>query len=230
MSTKNPLHLTLLGDSVIDNKSYIKSGERDTAQHIHSAFRAISAEVVSLAEDGSVIRDVINDQVKWIPEDTTHIAICIGGNDLLRNLGWFDFPTGDQLMHETLAKFDELREEFSIEYSKMLDLIRNKVGPSVRVILFDIYYPSWGAEVFRSLPPHTPILERACNASVDLWNAKIHYHAYRRNFGLFPLNHLFRNDVSLYANTIEPSSKGSSAIAQRLLRELFISRQLPNFH
>ena len=222
-------HLTLLGDSVIDNKSYIKEGEKDTAEHIHSAFRAISTEVLSLAVDGAVTSDLIKDQLKWIPGDTTHLAISIGGNDLLGNLGWFDIPTGNLRMQEALAKFGELRERFSIEYGEMLDLIHNKVGSSIRVILFDIYYPNWETEFFKGLPEHTPILEASCNLAVDLWNATIHYHAYKRGFGLLPLNHLFRGDASMYANTIEPSSKGSSAIAQRLLREFFISRRLSNF-
>ena len=213
------MKITILGDSVIDNEDYIAPDEKDTVEHAELAFRAFDAEVDSFAKDGFVINDVITKyQREGIPRDTTHLFISVGGNDLLGIFEWLLHPSGDHQFGSILAKFDDLRCDFSADYGKMLDLISEQIGDEVKVCLFDIYYPNWQAEVYRGLPPHSPVLERACNAAIDLWNAKIHYHAYQRGFGLLPLSHLFRGDASMYANTIEPSSKGSSVIAEEMCK------------
>ena len=84
MNHKNDIHLLMLGDSVFDNGTYVP-GEPDVKAQVTERLKLLShpTELTFKALDGALMQDVLNHQIQDIPKDTTHIALSIGGNDLL---------------------------------------------------------------------------------------------------------------------------------------------------
>ena len=84
MNHKNDIHLLMLGDSVFDNGTYVP-GEPDVKAQVSKRLNRLSnpTELTFEARDGAVMSDVLNHQIQDIPKGTTHIALSIGGNDLL---------------------------------------------------------------------------------------------------------------------------------------------------
>ena len=71
---------------------------------------------------GAVMSDVKNQQIKNIPEDITHIALSIGGNDLLGLIQYLDQNRGDSF-HQNLQFLSQLKQKFSEEYSEVIQTI-----------------------------------------------------------------------------------------------------------
>ena len=78
------IFIVMLGDSVFDNGRYVP-GEPDVHSRVSEQLKLFypNSELTFVAEDGAVIRDVFERQIQKIPEDATHVALSIGGNDLL---------------------------------------------------------------------------------------------------------------------------------------------------
>ena len=102
MNLDNHIHLLMLGDSVFDNGVYVPGQPDVSAQvesHLERSFK--SSKLTFHARDGAVMSDVKNQQIKNIPEDITHIALSIGGNDLLGLIQYLDQNRGDSF-HQNL--------------------------------------------------------------------------------------------------------------------------------
>lgn len=73
-------HLVLLGDSVFDNQAYVARG-RAVVDHLRRTLPP-SDRVTLLAMDGDGSQDIPY-QLRRLPPDTTHLALSVGGNDVL---------------------------------------------------------------------------------------------------------------------------------------------------
>ena len=75
--------VSLLGDSIIDNKVYVGQGELSVTEHLkHNS----SSNFTMIAIDGDTTEDVLENQLDNLKEPVSHIVLSIGGNDLLQNL------------------------------------------------------------------------------------------------------------------------------------------------
>jgi len=82
-------NITLLGDSIIDNKYYVQQGELSVLEHL----RQISNhEFTQIARDGDTTHEVLNGQLLSLENTASHIVISIGGNDLLTEINFLN-PT-----------------------------------------------------------------------------------------------------------------------------------------
>src|SRR5688572_5099397 len=73
-------HLVLLGDSIFDNAAYVPAGwsvHERLSKHLPRDFRS-----TLLAVDGAITCDLAQ-QLASMPQDATHLAISVGGNDAL---------------------------------------------------------------------------------------------------------------------------------------------------
>src|SRR3954465_11103848 len=75
-------HLVLLGDSIFDNGAYTR-GAADVVTHLR---RMLPSEwqVTLCAVDGATAAE-LPAQLRRVPDDASHLAISIGGNDALQN-------------------------------------------------------------------------------------------------------------------------------------------------
>ncbi len=73
-------HIVLLGDSIFDNKSYVRGG-LDVVAHLRQQIPD-EWKATLRAVDGNVVENV-QPQVLDLPDDATHLFISAGGNNAL---------------------------------------------------------------------------------------------------------------------------------------------------
>lgn len=138
-------HITLIGDSILDNKAYVRRDMPSVSQLLRKKVQDLNlpwtvtlcaSKVpfvvlqcggmtylgvdVARAVDGDVMSGVPR-QLNSVPKDTTVLVLSIGGNDGLHYLGRL------RSMGMNLANFErlmgEVRAEFTTTYSAMLDRV-----------------------------------------------------------------------------------------------------------
>jgi hypothetical protein len=110
--------IILMGDSILDNSSYVTSGSS-----VYEQLKKQNSNVLNLAKDHSTISDLYF-QLDKIPLDmntsNTTVYISIGGNDILTNSNDID------------NLFDK--------YLYFLKSLKTKL-PNVKLFLFNLYVP-----------------------------------------------------------------------------------------
>ena len=76
----NMAYVSLLGDSIIDNKVYVQPHEFSVKEHLEEQSEYMFKQ---LAVDGHTTSDVLSFQLDKLPKLSTHKVLSIGGNDLL---------------------------------------------------------------------------------------------------------------------------------------------------
>jgi lysophospholipase L1-like esterase len=200
MSTTSK-HLVLLGDSIIDNVSYVPGGRPAVIDQVRSRLpEGWSATL--LARDGSVIADVLQRQLPNVPADASHLVLSVGGNDVLEQIRIRYEPVAT--VGEGLRVLLESRVQFAEDYRGMLQAIRRLGLPTT---VCAIYNPCSDDDGF----------QRAAVAALCLFNDAIIDNA--RHFGIPVID--FRavcSEIADYANEIEPSAIGGAKIADAICR------------
>ena len=128
-------HLVLLGDSIIDNASYVPGGRPAVIDQVRGRLPG-GWSATLLARDGSVIEDVLDRQLPAIPADASHLALSVGGNDVLHQIRILQEPAGNVAV--ALHILLESRQEFALEHRRLLEAI---VGRGLPTIVCTIYNP-----------------------------------------------------------------------------------------
>ncbi len=192
-------HVVLLGDSILDNASYVPD-EASVIVQIRRSLPA-SSRATLLAVDGSTTVHV-PEQLAAIPADATHIVLSIGGNNAIPHSG---------LVHEAqavsyaqvLSKMAEIREEFAAQYRPLVAALSGLSRPSAVCTIYDAI----------------PGLTAEASAALCVFNDVIVREAFRSGLSVIDLR-LICDDASDYAavSPIEPSAKGGEKIAGAILR------------
>jgi hypothetical protein len=191
-------HITLIGDSIFDNKSYVGNG-RSVIEHLREQ-KPKEWTATLRAVDGSITTGVAA-QVPRIPTDSTHIFLSVGGNDALGELSMLQMNVRSSA--EVFAKLYEVSAEFEERYVKML----NEVLPlGLPTTTCTIYYPQFDDANFQKLAV----------AALPAFNDVIIRQAISNRIPLIDLR-LLCNDAADYANPIEPSEIGGLKIARTIL-------------
>jgi hypothetical protein len=114
-------HIYLVGDSILDNTSYVPRGESVLAQ-----IRLSHESTTLLAKDNTKI-DGVAKQLREIPKEGGTIVLSAGGNDILQ------IDPSSRLSAQTA-----LRRAF-VKYKSNV-IIASKL-PNCKVELVDVYYP-----------------------------------------------------------------------------------------
>lgn len=192
-------HIILLGDSIFDNKSYVKGG-LDVVSHLRQ--QMLSGEKATLrAVDGSVVNDV-RKQIFDLPADATHLFVSAGGNDALLNVDILQMRVSSAA--EVFDRLADLAGEFERQYAEML---RAVLGLGKPTAVCTIYYPRM-PEAF---------VQKIAVAALATFNDVIIRQAFLAGVPLIDLR-LVCSEDSDYANEIEPSEEGGRKIAKTILR------------
>lgn len=203
-------NILLLGDSIIDNKVYLKKNQLSTDEVFKHQFR--EQRVHMHAVDGAVASHIPSQIDAFLrngnPDEITHILLSAGGNDALKIL-----PTmGDPVTHsfEAFARVGGVLSAFDRDYQDALMLIR-KIFKNAEVCVMTVYngnlkqqYPFAGIEAFSA-------------SAISMFNDVIYRNARAHDCKVLELREFF-TDQSMYANPIEPSAKGSKAILEQYIR------------
>lgn len=125
-------HLALLGDSIFDNGRYVP-GCPAIVEQARDWFPK-DWRITLLACDGSIASQVAN-QLERLPPDATHLAVCVGGNDVLENS--YVVRESDNTPTEMLGEIHEARNQFRRDYRQMLNTVLAKKLPSVLCTVYD---------------------------------------------------------------------------------------------
>ena len=192
-------HIILLGDSIFDNKAYVKGG-LDVIAHLR---RQIPQEWNAdlLAVDGNVVENVKR-QVLELPDDATHLVISAGGNDALLSAEILQLRVESSA--EVLAQLADVASNFETHYRDMLQAVKRLKKPTA---LCTIYYPRI-PDLFT---------QKIAVAALTIFNDVIIKQAFIAGLPLIDLR-LVCNEDSDYANEIEPGEKGGEKIAKAIVR------------
>jgi hypothetical protein len=194
-------HLTLLGDSIFDNKSYVPVGN---SVHEHLLERLTLPDTASLiAVDGAVINSVFL-QLERIPKPTTHLFLSVGGNDALY-LQSSVMNTSSTNVRDALSKMKGALQRFEREYAHLIQELLSLNLPLTICTIYD----------------GVPDLDDASLAGVAIINDLITRTAMKHRCNLIDLRVLC-NETTDYSETspIEPSHAGGAKIAAAILQTL----------
>jgi len=201
-STKKQ-YVSLLGDSIIDNKIYVEEGELSVTEHLqHNS----SSNFTMIAVDGDTTEDVLDNQLDNLKEPVSHIVLSIGGNDLLQNLHLLQDETSG--MKLALEKFSELISEIQENYTKILERLSQY---DAKVLLCTVYEGDLETDVLLAE------YDKAGQAILKMHNDTVYYIASKFDVDVLELRNIFTNKED-YANPIEPSHIGGGKLAKAIIQ------------
>jgi len=196
--------LVLLGDSIIDNKTYVLEGELSVLEHIKSK---TETPVMQLALDGATTDDVINSQIQAIPFGTSHIVLSIGGNDLLNEIAFLmeDFKyTPNQVLERCQSLIAPITQKYESIVSQLQTTSR------ANLLLCTVYEGDLEGSVMYD------DIAISSRAMLSLFNDSVYKTHNMFKTGILELRHIFTNKED-YANPIEPSHQGGEKLADKLV-------------
>jgi hypothetical protein len=192
-------HLVLLGDSILDNASYVPSRRPAVIDHVRN--RLPSDWTATLrALDGSTIRSVFL-QLRSLPADASHLVLSVGGNDVLAEIGILHEPVAT--VGEALHRLAAVRDAFEEDYRELLLAITERALPTA---VCTIYNPCSDDYEF----------QRAAVAALGVFNDCIIRAAREVRFSVIELRAVC-TEPAHYANEIEPSALGGAKIAEAIM-------------
>ena len=194
--------IILLGDSILKNNSYAKSG-----QSIEEIIYAQNKNSYCYAVDYSLIDD-IQSQLNAIPTylntTDTFIFLSVGGNDILSH---YEKENGNTNDNKNKNNNQILHRIFS-SYKQVIHRIQSKMNKS-KIVLLDIYYPEPNNGKYKEY-----------NNIIMTWNNMIYTYANNPKNNIYDVlkisNIMTEKDDFLHG--IEPSTKGGEKIANAIIK------------
>ena len=196
-------HVSLLGDSIIDNKVYVGEGELSVTEHLQ---HKSSSYFTMIAVDGDTTKDVLDNQLDNLKESVSHIVLSIGGNDLLQNLHLLQDETSG--MKFALEKCSELISQIQENYIKILEHLSQY---DAKVLLCTVYEGDLESDLLLAK------YDKAGQVMLKMHNDTVYYLASKFEVDVLELRNIFTNKED-YANPIEPSHIGGGKLAKAIIQ------------
>jgi hypothetical protein len=190
-------HIVLLGDSIFDNDVYVPP-DQAVINHLQRALPS-GWKATLLAVDGAVTAD-LPQQVRHLPDNSTHLYVSIGGNDALQASAILNEEVSN--VAEALTKLASLQNDFLARYTAVLSEAQ-ATGLPVRV-----------CTIYNARPYGSDSANSAAWTALSLFNDCIIRVARKFNFGVIELRDVCCNEDDFSAvSPIEPSGSGGAKIA-----------------
>ena len=111
--------IVLLGNSIFDNRAYVRPGEPDVVRQLQAKL-ASGSRAILLAVDGAVTASVAR-QVEHVPADISHFVVSAGGNDALSHIDVLEATS--RSIADALMRLAEIGDGFEHGYRAMLDVV-----------------------------------------------------------------------------------------------------------
>jgi len=197
--------ITLLGDSIIDNKTYVQQQEYSVLEHLQNISKN---EFLQLAYDGDTTVNVLERQLQSQEvAKSSHLVLSIGGNDLLQNI---------LFLHE--GPIENINKALSDVHKQILKPLEQRFETIVEklsshranLLLCTVYEGDLGrTDEFRDVLDSSKIM-------VSSFNDTVYKTASKYNADVLELRHIFTSPED-YANPIEPSHVGGERLAQAIM-------------
>tara|TARA_B100000963_G_C22543602_1_gene633374 strand:- start:57 stop:752 length:696 start_codon:yes stop_codon:yes gene_type:complete len=222
--------IILLGDSIIDNKSYVLSNELDVTEHLEKLFSNDPNVVIeNHAVDGDTMHQLERDHLDSnLLSGATHIVVSIGGNDLLHNISFLQTtselskimgkgamigkwgakelnPSRNIVFEET---YFEIIEPFKKQYET---IVANLSNHRANLLLCTVYEGDLvDSDEFSDV-------SNSSKTMVSIFNDIVYRVANKFNADVLELRDIFTSSDD-YANPIEPSHIGGEKLAQSIVQ------------
>ncbi len=229
-SIKMTKKIILLGDSIIDNKSYVLSNELDVTEHLEKLFSNDPNVVIeNHAVDGDTMHQLERDHLDSnLLSGATHIVVSIGGNDLLHNISFLQTtselskimgkgamigkwgakelnPSRNIVFEET---YFEIIEPFKKQYET---IVANLSNHRANLLLCTVYEGDLvDSDEFSDV-------SNSSKTMVSIFNDIVYRVANKFNADVLELRDIFTSSDD-YANPIEPSHIGGEKLAQSIVQ------------
>lgn len=229
-SIKMTKKIILLGDSIIDNKSYVLSNELDVTEHLEKLFSNDPNVVIeNHAVDGDTMHQLERDHLDSnLLSGATHIVVSIGGNDLLHNISFLQTtselskimgkgamigkwgakelnPSRNIVFEET---YFEIIEPFKKQYET---IVANLSNHRANLLLCTVYEGDLvDSDEFSDV-------NNSSKTMVSIFNDIVYRVANKFNADVLELRDIFTSSDD-YANPIEPSHIGGEKLAQSIVQ------------
>ena len=194
--------IDLLGDSILDNATYV-----DSEESVIDQISAISSVPVQLfAIDGDTTTECLYIlQQQSGPKANTGAVLSIGGNDALQASSILMVPVSN--VFEAFTKMIPILDAFRIRYCAVLEKMLEVYGRDmIRV-----------CTVYNKIPTG-PTLPNEALTALALFNDVITEEVYRRGLQLIDLRVICdSDDCYSEVSPIEPSKEGGRRIVQAIL-------------
>ena len=189
-------HLALLGDSIFDSTAYLPQAQR--LDHLLRG-NLRDWEITLCARGGARLQD-IHRQIHCVPDNTSHLIMCIGGNDVLAFAHSMVQRGGSpiELMNELKSFLKRFRED----YLRAAQQVRQLGKTSAACLLYEPRIP-------------VPLLRATGAQATRAINASIKAAAHSAQLDVIDLSFACRAAPE-FADPIHPSMQGSRNIAARL--------------
>ena len=196
--------ITLLGDSIIDNKTYVQQQEYSVLEHLNSLSKN---KFFQLAYDGDTTVNVIERQLHSQEiAKSSHLVLSIGGNDLLQNI-LFLHEGPIENINKALA--DVHQRIFKSLEQRFETIVEKLSSHRANLLLCTVYEGDLGrTSEFRDVLDSSKIM-------VSSFNDTVYKTASKYNADVLELRHIFTSPED-YANPIEPSHVGGEKLAQAI--------------
>jgi len=191
-------HIVLLGDSILDNASYVNAEEPDVRTQVQSLL-GTGGTATLLAIDGSVLQGVHN-QLNRLPADASHLIVSAGGNDMIMQMGVL--TQGAAHVAQALDVIAGVAANFETNYQRMLTAA---LAHGLPLAVCTIYNPN----------DPDPVALRVQSTALAVVNDVITRSAAAVGVPVIELR-LICTEPSDYANPIEPSAQGGAKIAKAI--------------
>lgn len=221
-------NILLLGDSIIDNRSYVLDGELDVIAHLKKLY-ADQPDVIitNNAVDGDTMYNIEYNHLDTPDvEKASHIIVSIGGNDLLHNISFLQTTSelskvmgkdarigkwGARELNPTRNKvFEETYFEIIKPFTKQYEIIvANLSSHRANLLLCTVYEGDLAdSDEFSDV-------NNSSKTMVSLFNDIVYRTANKYGADVLELREIFVRPED-YANPIEPSHIGGEKLAKAI--------------
>jgi len=182
----------LMGDSILNNVSYVPSGKNIEAL---LKKQAPDDNVINLAKNDTTMTQIppqidnLRELDAKYNDSNTIIFLSVGGNDILATYERNETPDFDDMIKE--------------KYKKLVDSIKI-VAPEAKLYLLDLYFPR-----NKENQQFWPVITE--------WNNKLTTFALNNNASIFKVSSIL-TEPDDFTNKVEPSAIGGQKIVDAMLK------------
>jgi lysophospholipase L1-like esterase len=220
--------IILLGDSIIDNRSYVLDGELDVTNHLKKLYAGQpDVSITNNAVDGDTMYDLERNHLDEEElQNASHTIVSIGGNDLLHNISFLQTtselsevmgkdarigkwgarelnPTRNKVFEET---YFEIIKPFTKQYET---IVANLSNHRAKLLLCTVYEGDLvDSDEFSDV-------NNSSKTMVSVFNDIVYRTANKYDADVLELREIFVSSED-YANPIEPSHIGGGKLAKAI--------------
>ena len=221
-------NILLLGDSIIDNRTYVLEGELEVTAHLKKLYLdEPDVSITNNAVDGDTMYDLKNNHLDTPDvEEASHTVVSIGGNDLLQNISFLQRtselskimgkdarigkwgvkelnPSRNRVFEET---YFEIIKPFTKQYET---IVANLSNHRAKLLLCTVYEGDLvDSDEFSDV-------NNSSKTMVSVFNDIVYRTANKYGADVLELREIFVRPED-YANPIEPSHIGGGKLAKAI--------------